>query len=433
MNDWDYMRIPPEEAERAMLNLAMTNPIVMDEVDLSAADFGRQAYAALYSLLSEMNADGVPTDLPNVIVRIPNLQYQGHQVRIARDEVERISCERPPLAHGDSYAKIIRDEATRRRILEASARMAQGVKEGMDIEELVEMARAEVDNSSRRVAKGWDMGAEYDEYVSQIGTERVQYPTMWPRLNDAIGGYRPGALYVVGARPGVGKSIYGVQSVLDLIKHGNVVVHSMEMNRDEIFDRLTANVTSINTRRLDGSGGQMRVEDWETLEMHRQFMRNLPLSLDDRASVTMNQIRSHVRTVSRKGKVAGLVVDYLSLIQGKPWQRSRYEIVSDVSREMKVLAKDFDIPVIVLAQLNREAAGTKPGLHHLRDSGTVEQDANVVLMLHQEETGEFSMMVEKNRQGPNGVQVPMVRRGEYSRLEEVVPLAQMYPTTEEEA
>jgi len=404
-------------AEYAIVGIAMHAPHVLDEVDLSPGDFTSLGVGALYGLLGELASEGVPTDPANVVARLGTLTVAGNTVRFDRSTVLDMYSDAPAAVQAHSYAKIIREQAERRRLMEAGAKIIQLAKEGFDPSEIVEVARGEVDSASRSVAKPWSMGDAYDRFEGQIGEGVTQFPTMWPAVNDVIGGYRPGAVYVLGARPGMGKSIWGVQAALDLSEYGQVVLHSMEMSERELLTRITANIARVNTRRLDGSGGGMRPEDWGAIRQHAPTVRNLPLRIDDRAGVNMNQIRSSVRTASRNGKVSGLVIDYLGLIQGKPWQRSRYEVVTDISRELKILAKDFDIPVIVLAQLNRQAEKDKmPDISHLRDSSAVEQDADVVGLLY-EVDGQFGVYLDKNRQGPSDVAVRLIRRGQYSRLE----------------
>lgn len=409
-------------AEYAIVGIAMHDPVTMDEVDLSPGDFRNVALGALYALLATLQAEGLPTDPANVCARLSGLHVNGEPIRgVGPGDVMQMYGDAPATTSAYSYAKIIRDFATRRRLIEAAARltaMARDVE--VDVAEVVENSRAEIDNSARGISHEWSMADAVDRFVGQVGTEAVQYPTMWPELNEVIGGYRPSALYTIGARPGVGKSIFGVQAILDLAQHGQVVMQSMEMSEREVLTRLTANVARVNTRRLDGSGGAMREEDWMMLREHQQFLRELPVDIDDRAGVTLAQVRSRVRSAQRKGKVAGLVIDHLGLVGGN--YKSTYERVTEWTRALKILAKEFEIPVIVQAQLNRNVTGRSsaiPILADLRDSGSIEQDSDVVMFLFSSAEEGYGLHLSKNRQGPNEVTIPMVRRGEFSRIESV--------------
>lgn len=405
--------------EYAIVGIALHHPEVMDEVDLSPLDFQNLGLGRIYRLIGEMLSSGEVVDPATVASRLPALANEGFR-GIHPVDISDMYGAAPSRVHSNEYARIIRDKATRRRLMAAAERMAQMARMDGDIAEIVENVRAEVDASSRGVVQQWNMADEFDAYVAQIGQEQVMYPSMWPSLNDTIGGYRPGELYVLGARPGVGKSIFGIQAMIDLADHGTVVMHSLEMPTRQVFTRLAANIARVDTRRLDGSGGGMRAEDWLMVREHAPQVRQMPLSIDDRSSVTVNQIRSHVRTETRKGKVSGLIVDYLGLIDGSRPNMSTYDRVSENTRLLKGIAKEFDIPVILQAQLNRAVESRSsaiPNLSDLRDSGEIEQHGGVIAFLYSSDEEGYGMFVAKNRHGPNHVNIPLVRRGEFSRLE----------------
>lgn len=406
-------------AEYAIVGVALHQPDVMDEVDLSPQDFENVGLGGIYRLIGTMLSEGSAVDAATVAARIPTLEAEGIR-GIHHTDILDIFTDAPARFHAHEYAKIIRDRAIRRRLLAAAERMAQMARMEGDVAEIVENARADVDASSRAVVREWDMAEEFDAFVAQIGQEQVMYPTMWPTLNAAIGGYRPGELYVLGARPGVGKSIFGIQAAIDLCEYGTVVLNSLEMPTRQVFTRLAANIARVDTRRLDGSGGGMRPEDWMMIRQHADQVRSMPLSIDDRSSVTVNQIRSNVRTQQRRGKVSGLVVDYLGLIEGSRPNMSTYDRVSENTRLLKSIAKEFDIPVILQAQLNRQVESRSsaiPNLSDLRDSGEIEQHGGVIAFLYDSADEGYGMFLAKNRHGPNMLNIPLVRRGEFSRLE----------------
>lgn len=408
-------------AEYAIVGVALHEPSVMDEVDLSPHDFDNLGLGAIYALIGEMMSEGEHVDAATVAARIPALQAQGIR-GISGVDVADLYTDAPSRFEAHRYAEIIRTRAVRRRLLAAGEQMAQMARMEGDVAEIVENARALVDASSRAVTHEWSMGDSFDEFMGQIGQEAVMYPTMWPRLNKVIGGYRPGELHIVGARPGVGKSIFGIQAAIDLAEHGHVIMHSLEMPTKQVLTRLAANIARVDTRRLDGSGGEMRPEDWAMIRQHAHTVRSMPLSIDDRSGVTVNQIRSHVRTKARNEKVSGLIVDYLGLLDGARPGMSTYERVSENTRMLKSIAKEFDIPVIVQAQLNRQVAQRSspiPDLTDLRDSGEIEQHGGLIWFLYESEEEGYGLFVAKNRHGPNHIRVPLVRRGEFSRLENI--------------
>lgn len=406
-------------AEYAIVGLAMHRPAVMDEVDLSPDDFQNVSLGAMYGLMATLVSEGSPTDPATVCGSLERLTSHGARVRgITPADVLRMYGDAPATG-ANAYAKIVRNFAIRRRVIQACEQGAALARSEGSTDEIVEQVRGLVDNTSRSVASAWAMDDAYAQFVAQVGEPVVYHPTMWPALNDAMGGYRGGALYTIGARPGTGKSIYAVQAALDLADQGQVVWHSMEMGEAEVFTRLTANVARINTRRIDGSGGEMRPEDWLMLRQHEATIRGLPLTLDTKRR-TMNQIRSTVRTASRNGKVAGVVVDQLGNIAAPPWCKSEYERITYHTDQLKSLATEFDVPVIVMAQLNREVekrGSAVPNLADLRSSGSIEQDSDVVLFLYDSPEEGFGLFIAKNRQGPKDITIPLVRRGQFSRLE----------------
>lgn len=420
MNDtYDSLLGDLTSAEYSMVGLAMHNPEVMDEVDLSPDDFQNVSLGALYALLSDLVAEGSPTDPATVCGSLTRLRSGGGQVRgVSPSDVLKMYGDAPGYG-AQSYSKIIRNFAIRRRVIIACTKGSDLARSEGSTDEIVEQVRALVDDTSRSVAQAWDMGDAFSKFVDQIGEPVVYHPTMWPALNDVMGGYRGGALYTIGARPGTGKSIYAVQAALDLAEQGQVVWHSMEMGESEVFTRLTANVARVNTRRIDGSAGQLRPEDWTMIRQHQADIKALPLTLDTKRK-TMNQIRSQVRTASRKGKLAGVIVDQLGNIAAPSWCKSEYEKITYHTDQLKALATEFDVPVIVMAQLNREVekrGNGIPTLADLRSSGSIEQDSDVVLFLYDSPEEGFGLFVAKNRQGPKDISVPLVRRGQFSRLE----------------
>jgi len=239
-------------------------------------------------------------------------------------------------------------------------------------------------------------------------------------VNDLIGGLRPGALYVVAARPSVGKSVVALNLAQELTKHGSVAFSSLEMSNNDVQIRavsadLNLNVSKLIERNLDAG-------DWAKIRDRRATWANVPLFVDDRSGVSITDIKRFARSVNRRKPLAGIVVDYLQLMtQPHGDKRPRHEFVADMSRQLKVLAMDMQVPVIALSQLNRasEARQDKmPMLSDLRESGAVEQDADVVILLHREIMGEtrddMSMLVAKNRHGATGL-AELTFWGHYSK------------------
>jgi replicative DNA helicase len=251
----------------------------------------------------------------------------------------------------------------------------------------------------------------------------VFVPTVWPSLNELIDGFRPGCVYVFGARPGIGKTVAALQAALGLCRYGAVAFSSLEMSATELQMRAISYDLKINITRL--MRRQLSDSDWQKIANRRAAWSDTPIYIDDNSSRSIAQIKQHARNVSRKGKLVAVVVDYLQLISApRGFKGSRYEVVSDVSRELKLMAKELNVPVIACAQLNREGASradNRPTVTDLRDSGAIEQDADVVVLLHRdtapEKAWEMSMLVAKNRHGPHG-HADFHFFGQYSEIRE---------------
>lgn len=404
------------EAEKALVGLALHNATVLDEVGIVPEDFHNLALEHLWRLMLRLRSDGETPDHAHVVANLASLPIRTVQPIHIAD----LHLNAPLHMSAERYARLISKASTRRRLAQVGASIVRlGEDQSLDPEEALELARAEVDSVSRQMPSVFEMDAQYGSWLATLGDAPQFIPTPWPDLNAYLGGFRPGALYVVGARPSVGKSIFGLQAAMALQEHGHVPLHSLEMSREEVFERITANVASVPLGRLNGTEGRLTRDDMASIRSHAGEVAAMRLAVDDRGGVNMNQIRAYVRTTSRKGPLAGLVVDYIGLMGSTERTRSRQEEVAANSRALKNLAKEFNIPVIALSQLNRQAEGQDepPNMSHLRESGALEQDANVVLLLHMspEVPGVMLVEVEKNRMGRRG-QISLVRQGAYARL-----------------
>jgi replicative DNA helicase len=247
--------------------------------------------------------------------------------------------------------------------------------------------------------------------VNHLDSEPDYLATEWAMLNDFIGGFRPGALYIIGASPAVGKSVVAVNMAYGMAKHGAVSFHSLEMSKREIMNRLFASVCNVSMDHLEKR--KLTDVDWDRIAGGQKAVAR-PIAIADKSGQTLAEVRAFARQVGRKQKLVGIVVDYLQLMQDTERGRSRYESVTAISNGLKILARDLDVPVIALAQLNRQLEGrkdTSPGLSDLRDSGAIEQDADVVILLNREkalddgedEKSKMIFHIAKNRHGRTGM------------------------------
>src|SRR5947209_986621 len=266
---------------------------------------------------------------------------------------------------------------------------------------------------------------EIDAIASRGGVA-AGVPTGFVDLDAVTNGLHPGQMVIVAARPGIGKSTLG----LDLARSCSVahvmasVIFSLEMSRTEIVMRLLSAEAKI--RLSDMRSGRMTDDDWTRLARRMGEISEAPLFIDDSPNMTMMEIRAKARRLKQRHDLRLIVVDYLQLMTSQRRIESRQQEVSELSRSLKLLAKDVNVPVVAISQLNRspeQRADKKPQLSDLRESGAIEQDSDVVILLYREDVvepespraGEADLIVAKHRNGPTAV-VTVAFQGHYSRF-----------------
>lgn len=310
----------------------------------------------------------------------------------------------PTAANAGFYAATVRELAGKRRMVAAGIRI-QGMgnaSEGV-VEDLVERAKVELDSVSSGRRRGLKpMGESFDQLFTELDSAPEFLPSPWEALNKIIGGFARGNLYIIAARPGGGKSIALLQAAATLAHRGLVAFSSLEMTELELQKRLLAQFGDVHMSSLRNH--TLSSDEWERLARARMAVQDAPIFVDENAGASMAAIRAHARAVGRKGQLSGVAIDYLQLIQGEG--RDRREVVDALSRQAKQLAKDLQVPVLAAAQLKR-AGGRKglPTMDDLRESGGLEQDADVVLLLDRDRErrpDELTVVVAKNRHGDVG-------------------------------
>lgn len=426
-------RMPPADlqAERALLGACMLQPAALDAAveELTPADFYRPGHGELFAAMIAMRDTGREVDPVTVAAhlgdRITKLGGAPYLVDLYGNV--------PTAANAGYYAEIISAKAIRRRLLEAGQRATQLAHAEGDPADIVERARQALDAVAAD-ARG-DVRALDSDELTDLALARYASPappalaTGWSDLDDLLsGGLRPGTLTVVGARPGIGKSVVGcnVPTNAALNGHGSLIV-SLEMTNAELTDRLISNLGSINLTAL--TSHKLNDHDWRAVEHAATRLRDLPLSVVDHPHLGLTGIRSLARDRARTPRGLDLlVVDYLGLIRPADAKVPRQEQVSAISRGLKLLAKELHVPVLALHQLNRgveQRASRKPVMSDLRESGAIEQDADIVLLLHRDDTDEHRFEIEinvaKNRHGRTGA-VHLPWHPQYARVGYAPPL-----------
>lgn len=402
--------------------ILLTGGRILDDLTLTPADFWSTRAATCYDLATTLHRAGKPADL----VTITDAAKQDPATARAIDTAWLMECtdRTPTAASATYYADIVHTEALRRRMRTAAQKIHQLADETPNPNDAIDTARATLDAITTHTAASLEtFGDIIDQTIDTLTDPPTNAPTPWTSLNRIIDGFQPGRLYIVGARPGVGKSVFALQAALQLCGHGPIAYSSLEMSARELTIRAFAYDCKIDIARL--MRHNLGDNDWAKISDRRGVFDNMPLYIDDTAGRTITDIRTHVRNVTRRGELAGIVVDYLQLISGdRGTQDGRYEITTEVSRQLKLMAKEFRVPVIALSQLNRgssQRVDKRPAITDLRESGAIEQDADVVILLHRsevpEEAHEMQMIVAKNRHGPQGV-AEFDFYGHYSEIRE---------------
>ena len=341
----------------------------------------------------------------------------------------------PTAANAGYYGRIVREQAILRRLVEAGTRIvSMGYTGTGDVDDMVDRAQAEVyDVTDRRTSEDYAplsdiMGDALNEIeaISNRGGEMVGVPTGFAELDKLTNGLHPGQMVILAARPAIGKSTLG----LDLaraasIKHGlTSVIFSLEMSRNEIVMRLLSAEAQVPLHHM--RAGTMSDNDWTKLASKMGAVSEAPLFIDDSPNMTLMEIRAKCRRLKQRHDLRLVIVDYLQLMTSGKRVESRQQEVSEFSRSLKLLAKELGVPVIAISQLNRgpeQRTDKKPMLSDLRESGSLEQDADMVVLLHREDfyekesprAGEADFIVAKHRNGPTQT-VTVAFQGHYSRF-----------------
>lgn len=395
------------DAEIAVVGAVMkSRGRLLDELDLTADHFGDPIIGAAYGRLVEVYAERRFVDyvaFGDSLTARPIPGVKAHDLLGAADRT-------PSVENGRYYAQVVRRWAVKRELRAAGSWIAQHAPTAEDVDALADTARKRIDAAVAAQTGGvTTIGESIYRTLAKLEEPDPFTPTPWPSLDYLIGGLRPGALYVVGARPGAGKSILGGMIALDTARRGKwAALSSLEMDRGDLEHRWIAQSGRVLLEHLQRR--TMTQADYAAAGEVAAKLADLPIAVDDRAAQTVWDVRHHARSVARKGPLGVVVVDYLQLMRGTPDLKgqSRERVVAEMSRALKVLAKEMSVPVVALCQLNRGPADRKdegPRMSDLRESGALEQDADAVILLHRDPDASPDLLfvgLPKNRHGQVG-------------------------------
>lgn len=396
-------------AERALLAAVWAgNGRMIAETEITGEDFQHVPHARIWQAFTEMWATGSPFDLATLQASLG--EDFGRTAQALADITTAGVAAQSATWHANTLIRL----TAHRRAVVAADRIKQRATGEADPEELAEFARGQIDAAmALRGAKPVETWADQldralDRWQSPI-TDAI--PTGWHDLDSLLsgGGLRPGHLIVIGARPGQGKSLIATMLSGKVASTGRgVYFASAEMSSDELTDRIAAAATGVNL--ADLTNRRLDAEKRETMHFHANRIRHWPLTLDDRVSSVADIRRGARNQTRRQGGLGLVIVDYLQLLEpADKGKTPRHEEVAGMSRSLKLMAKEFGIPVVMLSQLNRGSVrdGRQPMISDLRESGAVEQDADEIILLHRDDddpelAGQIQLHLAKNRHGAVG-------------------------------
>lgn len=410
------------DAEVSLLGAAMSGYPGLDDLlaDVEPGDFYQPFHQEIWAAIGRVHHAGNQPDPISVRLALDGAKVKHDPIRL----LDMTSlC--PLVGQAPYYAEQVVTASGLRRIQAAGTKLHQLGGTPGDLAERREQARQAVDEATRgHVASRARTLADILPSVLDTAEngQTSMLSTGWPDLDRLIGGLAPGRLVVVGARPGVGKSLMGTNLALTFARRHEhaVLIASMEMPEDEVGQRLLACHARVNLTALQN--GTVDPASWDRIAAHQADLFELPITVDDGSEQTVTHIRRRARDVQRdRDDLALIVVDYLQLVKVPGAGDNRAQALGEVSRGLKLLARETGACVVAMAQLNREAAKKEaPRSSDLRESGSIEADADQVILLHQpdDDIPELEVIVDKNRHGPKGKAALRVE-GHYASLQSI--------------
>ena len=438
MSDVFADRTPPQniEAEQAVLGAVFLEPESLTPASemLRPEDFYRAAHQKIFEMMLALSNKGEPIDLVTVTAELAdqNLLEEVGGVSYLADLANAV----PTAANVEYYARIIEEKSILRRLIRTATTIAtDGYTREDDVEGLLnESERKILEVSQRKNTKGFQnikdvLVAAYDkiETLHNRKGDITGIPTGFIELDKMTAGFQRNDLIIVAARPSVGKTAFALNIAQNVATKTdeNVAIFSLEMGSDQLVMRMLCAEGNIDAQRL--RTGALTAEDWAKLTMAMGSLANGGIYIDDTPGIRVSEIRAKCRRLKQENGLGMILIDYLQLIQGSGKSgENRQQEVSEISRSLKALARELQVPVIALSQLSRGVESRqdkRPMMSDIRESGSIEQDADIVAFLYREDYYEretenkntIEIIIAKQRNGPVGtVQLAFVK--EYNKF-----------------
>ncbi|MFW6011810.1 MAG: replicative DNA helicase [Desulfosalsimonas sp.] len=438
--DPSLQKLPPQsiEAEESIISaVLLDNNILLDILDILTPEaFYKSAHQKIFAAITELFAQDEPVDLVTLTERLKSkshLESTGGAVYLAK-----IVDTAPVPANAVHYAKIIRDKALLRNLITtANDIMQKCYDESGSTDEMVDFAESALfDIADQKQKQNFYpiskiIESNIDTLEARQGNKSLisGVPTGYKKLDQLTSGFQPSDLIILAARPGMGKTALA----LNMARHAAVeaetpvALFSLEMSKEQLSLRLLCCEARIDSARV--RDGFFNEEDWYSLTNAAGILSSAPIYIDDSPELTSLDIKTKTRRLKREKGVGMIIVDYMQLMRPRRSYERRELEISEMSRTLKGLAKELDIPVLALSQLNRrleERSDKRPQLSDLRESGALEQDADLVIFIYRDEVYNpdennpnknlAEIHLAKQRNGPTGT-CSLVFKGEYTRFE----------------
>lgn len=422
------------EAEQSVLGAIISDPAVLSDVMelLKPEYFYNDQHKALYSIMLQMNSMSLPVDIVTVLNEAEK-QHIFDSPAEGRRYLAEIGDLLPSTANIQSYCKIVADKYFLRSLSYVARSILDDVQSGeQNAQLLLDSAEQKIyDIRQGRDVRGLvplsDAIAEaYDRLGKISGPDKEKYVgarTGFTLLDSITSGLNKSDLIIIAARPGMGKTSFAMNIATNVARRAEkeVVTFNLEMSKEQLATRILSTEALVDSNTL--RNGRINGNDWVKLATSAGFLSTLPLYIDDTASMTVQQMKAKLRRTKNLGLV---IIDYLQLMDSTSHSDNRVTVISEITRQLKIMAKELNVPVILLSQLSRAVEGRtdkRPMLSDLRESGSIEQDADIVLFLYRDayynkesqQQNISECIVAKNRHGETGT-VKLIWDGQYTRF-----------------
>lgn len=423
--DLFFDRVPPQnlEAEQAVLGAILLEAEALVSVmeKVKSEDFYSSGHQHIFEAMAQLGEEGQPVDLVTLTARLQDQQLLEEVGGVSY--LSKLAHAVPTAANVEYYAQIVEEKSMLRRLIRTATQIvSSGYVSGDDVSEILNDAEQRIlEISNRRAASGFisirDVLMEVFERVEFLYAHRggvTGIPSGFPDLDKMTAGFQRNDLIIVAARPSVGKTAFALNIAqnVGVRSKETVAIFSLEMSAAQLVQRIICAEANVDAQRM--RTGALEPDDWEKLTMAIGALSEAEIYIDDTPGITVSELRAKCRRLKKEKGLGMILIDYLQLIhgRGKPGENRQQE-VSEISRTLKQIARELEVPVIALSQLSRgveQRQDKRPMMSDLRESGSIEQDADIVAFLYRddyydkesEKKNIIEIIIAKQRNGPVG-------------------------------